>query len=65
VAAAASSEEEEIEIVTAQTELPLNGGEAVTPRAPVNPPAAPPSAKPARGVDLAEIDRYLEGLNKL
>ncbi len=29
----------------------------------VNPPA-PPASKP-RGVDLAEIDRYLEGLNKL
>jgi type II secretory pathway predicted ATPase ExeA len=30
---------------------------------PVN-PEAPPASKP-RGVDLAEIDRYLEGLNKL
>lgn len=65
VAAASSADEEEIEIVTAQTELPPVNGELVKPPAPVNPPAAPASAKPARGVDLAEIDRYLEGLNKL
>lgn len=73
LAVAASAIEEEVEIVTAQTELPSNGEEAVTPPAPVNAAPAPASAvppagkaaPPARGVDLAEIDRYLEGLNKL
>jgi hypothetical protein len=34
-----------------------------TPGEPVNSPA--PQTSKARGVDLAEIDRYLEGLNKL
>ncbi len=73
LAVAASAIEEEVEIVTAQTELPSNGEEAVTPPAPMNAEPAPASAvppagkaaPPARGVDLAEIDRYLEGLNKL
>lgn len=55
--------EEEIEIVTRENDLPVppeaTNGESV------NGPVPPPSAKPARGVDLAEIDRYLEGLNKL
>jgi len=34
---------------------------------PPPPPSAPPGApaKPRTGVDLAEIDRYLEGLGKL
>ena len=61
VAAAADEVEEEIEIVTSQTELPADGNdEAVNPPTPL-----PPASKPARGVDLAELDRYLEGLNKL
>ena len=37
---------------------------AAAPTAPVNAPRGVP-VKPARGVDLAEIDRYLEGLGKL
>lgn len=63
--AAAAAIEEEIEIVTSQNEIPATpaegNGEAK------NPPVPPPStaSKPSRGVDLAEIDRYLEGLNKL
>lgn len=44
----------------------------IVPPTPPPPPApaeantsAPPAAKPRAGVDLAEIDRYLEGLGKL
>ncbi len=60
---ASQAADDEVEIVTRENDLPLppeaTNGEAVNPEVP------PPSAKPARGVDLAEIDRYLEGLNKL
>jgi len=34
-------------------------------QAPVNPERPAPPAAPKTGVDLAEIDRYLEGLGKL
>jgi hypothetical protein len=63
VAAAAANEDENTD--DPLLEAKVEDAPPPPPRAeePVN-AEAPPASKP-RGVDLAEIDRYLEGLNKL